>query len=546
MAILLSVKGPNAGRQFPLDGPSTILGRQADATICLESQSVSRHHARILEENGAFYVEDLHSSNGTFVNGTRVRDRVPLGTQDVLQIGPYVFAVRDEPPTAPADGEMVIREQLSIEAAQQSLVGPDAALKLQVVLDITQHLARTLDEETLLGRLLDHLMRLFPQTDRGMVLLGADENLIVRAQRGRRPEDTNVYSYSRTVVRRALTEGAGLLSDDVRSDARFQMSATLTNINLRSLLCVPLIGQNGRRLGVVQLDCFRVGRTFQTADLQLLTAIALQVAVVLENAALHAELLQKERLRQEVALAREIQQGFLPTEFPRGDARGFELYAQVLSAREVSGDFYDFLELPDHRLAFFVGDVSGKGIPAALFMVGVRTLSRHLATVNASPAQTLRMLNPALAADNPSVMFVTLLHGIYSPETGEVVISSGGHPAPLLRRTDGQVEVLPLKSGRLVGFETGPNGTPPVYADFSFTLSKGDTLVIYTDGLTEARSPDKNTFFGLDRVKHLLGGPLGSLSLETAVDAARSAVERFTESPELQDDLTLLMLRRTR
>src|SRR5207249_11453625 len=134
--------------------------------------------------------------------------------------------------------------------------------------------------------------------------------------------------------------------------------------------------------------------------------------------------------------------------------------------------------LPDGRLAFFLGDVSGKGLPAALFMVAVRILGRHLAFAAESPAQTLLKLNSALAADNPSGMFVTLIHGIYQPATGEVVLASAGHPPPLLRRPDGSLEVLSFRPGRLLGYE----GLNLELTDQIVQLAPGDTLMLYTDG----------------------------------------------------------------
>src|SRR5262249_58167059 len=138
---------------------------------------------------------------------------------------------------------------------------------------------------------------------------------------------------------------------------------------------------------------------------------------------------------QELAMAREIQQGFLPADFDRFRGAGFELFARVHPAREVSGDLYDIVPLPDGRLSFFVGDVSGKGMPAALFMVAVHALCRHLAADASSPAATLVRLNTALAADNPSGQFVTLAHGLYDPQSGEVVLTSAGHPLPLIRHS---------------------------------------------------------------------------------------------------------------
>src|SRR5262249_5726686 len=153
-----------------------------------------------------------------------------------------------------------------------------------------------------------------PQADRSMVILLEGEKLVLRAQRARRPTDEGIAPFSRTIVRKALEEGVGLLSDDVKADHRFAPTDTLTSLNLHSVLCVPLITSDDRRLGVIQIDRLCKGFGFHVDDLQLLTAVALQVTVVLENAAFHAERLREERLQRELALAREIQEGFLPDE----------------------------------------------------------------------------------------------------------------------------------------------------------------------------------------------------------------------------------------
>lgn len=541
MAILVTMKGPNPGRQYPLEQACTDLGRHASSIICLESQAVSRHHAQILLQDGEFLVEDLNSSNGTFLNGKRIKARSSLTENDTLQIGPYTFALRHSPIVTPTESDLVIRSQIPAKPSDSSLIGGDnPAQKLQVILEIAQSLARTLDLEVLLGRLLDHLMQLFPHADRGMVLLCEGERFVVRAQKCRRVEDEKSYPYSRTIVQRALDDGMGILSEDVRSDDRFQASSTLTALDLRSLLCVPLIGQDGRRLGILQLDRFRHGRTFQMSDLQMLTAVGLQVAVVLENVSLHAEVLREERLRQEVAFAREIQQGFLPSDFPTSAEHGYDLFARVLPAREVSGDLYDFFTLKDGRVSFYVGDVSGKGMPAALFMIAVRIIGRHLASSGEDPAEALRKLNSSLASENPSAMFVTLIHGIYNPANGELVIASGGHPAPLLRHADGSVELINMRPGRLLGYEGGNLGL----IDHPLKLKHGDTLILYTDGFTEARAPDGSTMFGIDRLRDTVGGSGAQLTLEACADHSRIAVEQFTGSTELQDDLTLFLLRR--
>jgi serine phosphatase RsbU (regulator of sigma subunit) len=541
MASLLITQGPNLGQRFALAKDRAVIGRQPDTDIYLDSLAVSRRHAQILREGGAFFVEDLESSNGTFVNTSRLaaHSRTRLTEQDVLQIGPYVMALRADPTEFLNETDQVVRASVEAQPSNLTLFGHNASYKLQVVLEIAQHLGRTLDPEALFGQLLDHLLRLFPQADRGMVLLCEDDHFIVRAQRSRIDRDHGDYPFSKTIVRRALEDGVGLLSEDVGDDPKLVLSATLLSLNLRSFLCVPLIGKEGRRLGVIQLDCLRAGQLFRADDLELLTALTLHVSVVLENALLHAELLREARLRQELLLAREIQQQFLPTDFGVGRGR-YELYARVHPAREVSGDLYDFFPLPDGRLAFFLGDVSGKGMPAALFMIAVRTLSRHLAPSARGPAEMLRLLNQALVADNPTALYVTLAHGMYDAADGTLLIALGGHPAPLLRRADGTVEQVAVKPSVMLGCPT----LKLVAEDVRLRLMPGETLILYTDGFTEAFTPDRKTMFGLERLCEVLGGPRAALPLEQCAAEASAAVREFTGAPELQDDQTLLLLRR--
>jgi sigma-B regulation protein RsbU (phosphoserine phosphatase) len=266
---------------------------------------------------------------------------------------------------------------------------------------------------------------------------------------------------------------------------------------------------------------------------------AIQVSTVLENAALHAELLREERLRQELRLARDIQQAFLPTDFELFADDDPELFARVHPAREVSGDLYDFFRLADDRLAFFLGDVSGKGIPAALFMIAVRTLIRNLTPSASSPADLLQRLSRALTNDNPTAMFVTLLHGIYDRGDGSVLLASGGHPPPLLRRGDGHVEEAPVTPGMLLGSVLEPR-----VSDTRLTLERGETLILYSDGFTEAFAPDRKEMFGKERLCEVLGGPRSALSLQACAEEASAAVQRFSGQAELQDDQTLFLLRR--
>jgi sigma-B regulation protein RsbU (phosphoserine phosphatase) len=211
----------------------------------------------------------------------------------------------------------------------------------------------------------------------------------------------------------------------------------------------------------------------------------------------------------------------------------------VHPAREVSGDLYDFFLLPDGRLAFFLGDVSGKGTPAALFMIAVRTLIRHLAPVAGGPADLLTRLHNALVADNPTNLYVTMAAGIYDRQDGSVALALGGHPTPLLRRTTGEVSPVQVPPSRFLGSDL----LSPVYADTRMQLAPGETLILYTDGFTEGFSPEQ-VMFGVERLCEVLGGPRTDLPLERCAQEATAALQRFTGNSELQDDQTLFLLRR--
>jgi serine phosphatase RsbU (regulator of sigma subunit) len=546
MSVLIVLRGPDTGRHFPLHQDRTTLGRNLDCAIPLTGKQVSRQHAHIYHQEGQYYLQDLGSSNGTFLNGKRLTPNAPslLTERDTFQIGPYLFGLRQAPPPA-ADAEEpshVVRETISATSLHEKLFTQDPATKLQMVLEIAQQLARTLELDPLLDKLLEQLMKLLPQADRIMVILCEEDKLILRAQRTRAGHDLPSHSFSRTIVKRALEEGIGLLSEDLQTDKDYQAVHSITSLDLHSIICVPLINLDGKRFGVIQVDRFGQGFGFRVDDLHLLTAISMQVTVVLENVTLHAEKLREERLMQELALAHEIQEGYLPEElegFPDAD---FEIFGRVFPARQVAGDFFDFIKAQSGRVAFFIGDVSGKGMPAALYMIAVRTLCRHLVKEVDRPGQMLAKLNVELADDNPTCMFVTLAHGIYDPATGHVLLASAGHPAPLLRRADGSVEQVTLKAGRLLGYGHDILQFPEVHV----ALKPGDALYFFTDGFLEARAAKRTDMFGLERIRELVRGCAPTRPLSECTDAAKLAIDRFTGSKELQDDLTLLVLRRRR
>jgi sigma-B regulation protein RsbU (phosphoserine phosphatase) len=545
MPTLVAVQGPDPGRAFPLEREAVILGRQQDSDICLPGRAVSRRHARVIRAGIGFIIEDLDSSNGTFVNGRRLAPHAPspLTPGDKLQIGPYVLALRTPDSSDPAltsEENYIVRETVNASSLKQSFPGLDPTSRLHVVLQVSQNLARTLSLDDLLAKLLEQILHALPQADRVMAIVCEADKLSVKAQRERRATGDGSTRFSRTIVRRALDEGVGIISDDVKKDERFQTSATLTGLDLHSVMCVPLITSEGARLGVLQADRLGKGFGFRSEDLQLMTIIALQAAIAMENVALHAEQLREERLRQELAMAREIQESYLPEHVEGFEDGLFEIHGEVFPAREVAGDLFDFFQTPSGKLAFFIGDVSGKGMPAALFMVAVRTLLRHLGKENLSPGALLAKLNDALADDNAACMFVTLLHGIYDPDTGHMTVATAGHPPPFLIHAAHRVEPLVVPPGRLLGYPASAK-----YPEVDLQLLPGDTLACYTDGLLEARSTEKQ-MFGKERIEQFLRTLEKGESAERWAERTRDRVQRHTGVKDLQDDLTLLFLRRRR
>jgi sigma-B regulation protein RsbU (phosphoserine phosphatase) len=537
MAKLVVVQGVGEGPpQYPLDRPETVLGRQPDVDLRLDAREVSRRHARITLANKQYYLEDLGSSNGTYVNSTRLQGKIELHEQDQIRIGPYLLRFEGSPLS---EQELVIRASVTAHTSNIDLYRHDADRKLQAVLEIAHQVSRSLDLNDILPRLLEHLMRLFTQADRALILMVEGDHLVVRASLSRNAVRNEGPAYSRSVVRRVLEEGIGLVAEDATADKRFDMMQTMNRLGIRSFLCVPFKATDGRTLGVLQLDSARIGFPFTEEDLHLLTAVSLQAATVIENAGLHAELLKKERMEHELALARQIQEGFLPQDFD-SLPDGVELFARVYPALEVSGDFYDYQILPGGRLAFTVADVSGKGIPAALYMTAARALCRHLAAASTSPADVLQRLNTALAADNPTMMFVTMIFALFDPPTGELVLTNGGHPPALLRRRGGTTEKIVIPAGRLLGFAAGKLNV----SDVAVTLEPGDALLLYTDGVTEATTAERAKMFGVERLAATLSALPEAESLENWGDRIRAAVDQFTGKDALADDITLLLLRR--
>ncbi len=301
------------------------------------------------------------------------------------------------------------------------------------------------------------------------------------------------------------------------------------------LMAFPLLIK-GDFYGVLLVEETNKALRFRPKRIEILASIAQEAALSIQNEYLQRQMRDRERLEHEVQLARRIQQTFLPEQLPR--LAGWELAAIWETAREVGGDFYDAIALPNRQLALLIADVSDKGMPAALFMALTRTLIRAVVRDTPSPAEVLQRVNELILPDNRQQMFVTMVYLLLSAEHGEVRYANAGHNPPLwVQRADGRIEPLPptgMALGVLENIEIGER---------TLTLQAGDLLVLYTDGLSEAFSP-QGEIFGAERLRTLLQATVGQPA-QKVVEAIRQEVHTFTKGAPLTDDMTLLAARWT-
>ena len=261
-----------------------------------------------------------------------------------------------------------------------------------------------------------------------------------------------------------------------------------------------------------------------------------QICYVHESQKEHSQLVS---LKKDLMTARDIQQYILPRVFPPfpEDSDKLDIYASMEAAKDIGGDFYDFFRIDDDHIAFVIGDVCGKGITAALFMAVSRTIIRSKGLQYGRAGACMTASNRLLAAYSVDCMFVTVFCAIYNTKTGLVTYCNAGHNPPHLLRSDGSVEVLPKSNNVLVGIFDDME-----YEENTLQLASGDTLVMFTDGVTEAWNPQKMEF-GTERLNAILGGLVDKGSRQI-VDTIKTAITDFEEGAEQSDDITMLVIKK--
>jgi serine phosphatase RsbU (regulator of sigma subunit) len=500
MASLLVLTGPRKGTRLELQEGKTVLGREAGCDIVINetllgrtgrpTDSISRRHAIISFVGGDYFIEDgdgrgTRSRNGTLVNEQPVPfpGSVSLHNNDCIRICDFCCTFRED--NEPA---FAVEATLDHESSVHTLQAQPAE-KLQVILEISNSLSTALEMDSLLPRIIDHLFRLFRQADRGFIILQdeASAGLVVRAFKARTGTEGDTR-FSTSIVWRCLEKVQAILGNDLPN--QFPDSESVSDLPVRSLLCAPLWSPDGQALGAIQLDTSATKGRFTQDDLNLLLGVASQASIALYNARLHQEALVHHRRERDLEVAREVQRALLPRSLP--DIPGYEFFARDEPAREIGGDYYDFLELPGRRLAILLGDVAGKGVPAALVMVKFSVEARVCMEAESDLAVAVTRLNTVMTRAALSERFVTLVAVILDPATHSVTLVNAGHPSPLLiRRASGAVEEAapPALAG------------PPitVVGDYAYTsceirLQPGDNLLLFSDGVTDAMDTEGRQF----------------------------------------------------
>ena len=324
---------------------------------------------------------------------------------------------------------------------------------------------------------------------------------------------------------------------DAYADPRFDPTFDKqTGYRTRSILCLPLIGNADSLVGVIQVLNKKDRETFDEIDESLLAGLSDHITVALERGRLIEAYIEKERLEEGLKLAHDIQMSMLPKTFPPfPERRELDIFAAITPAKKVGGDFYDFFFLDEDRLCFAIGDVSGKGVPAALFMAVVKTLFKAIAGRVQNPSDILSTVNQEICRDNDSQMFTTLFCGILNTRTGEIKYSSGGHNPPYHLSRAG-VQQVPKTGGRVLGLleETS-------YGWGRLALGSSETIFLYTDGVTEAMDP-AGQLFSEQRVESILTQTKFASAREQ-IEHLTSQITLFAAGAEQSDDITALAIR---
>lgn len=561
MAVLKYLTGELAGTPVELKKDVTVIGRLLECDIILAANGVSRRHAEIRKRGPGYCVVDLESRNKTLLNDSPIVPNVehPLNENDRINVCnvEFVYQVAKPAVSQPAADVMMVTESddkeasgfVTLEASHSSTITSTVRpeVKLKAILEITRSLSRELRIDTVAPKILDSLMEIFPGAERLFLMLQdpSTKRLVRKAFKHRAqkrtsflralPDDEVPTSISRSIVDHVLGQKKAVLSQDAGADKNLPASASISDLKIRSVMCVPLLTPDNKAIGIIQLDTSD-RRQFNEDDLDVLAAVASQAAISIQNASMLESLLERERLNRDLRIAEQVQKRFLPQDLPT--VAGYEFFAHYQPTYEVGGDYYDFVPLPGNRMAVAVGDVSGKGVAAALMMAKFSGDTRYSILTENSLAATAARLNTLLCAAGIEDKFITLGLCVLDAPHRKLTLTSAGHTPVIIRHADGRAEEVGQDvSGLPLGIMDDST-----YQQTDVQLNPGDVVVIYSDGVTDARSPADELYDSqsnhrlIKRIAQSSGGPA------EVARAILQDIREFSAGRSQADDITLVCL----
>jgi sigma-B regulation protein RsbU (phosphoserine phosphatase) len=525
----LHVSDSQGRRVVVLDRPLFLIGRRTAADLQIVSTDVSREHAEIAQEEGRFLLRDRGSRYGTFVNGEQVTervlehgDRIRLGRTDAIEL---VFATDGAKTTGFLDASSDVTNLRQMAAILNGLRALGSGRVLDEVLTLVMDSALDVTK-----------------AERGFMMLANMEGELefkIARGKGKTTLPGTSFTTSEKIPREVFRTGQSrTVGDLMEGDLAGQHDRTIA-VGIRHVLCVPLLvnpmsGAPGdqRTIGVLYLDGREKSTMLSDATRASLEAFATQAALAIDSARLYAESAEKAKLDRDLRIAAEIQRALLPE--PIFDSPGVDLAAASIPCRTVGGDFYDYLEVGEHRFGFGLGDVAGKGPPAALLAAAVQSNFAAHAPVSANPADAMARVNKALLRRAIEARFATMFYGAITDD-GRLSYCNAGQEPPLVVRADGTMSWLE-EGGPVLGLLT-----IATYAYETVQLAPGDLVVVCSDGVTEARNLAGDEF-GRDRLVEALHGRHG-IKPELALEHLLAVVRQFSQGAAQGDDITALILR---
>ena len=507
------------------------IGRRETNDLRLAGSEVSRDHAEIALQDNHFVVRDRNSRYGTYVNGEQVAERT-LAHGDRIRLGrtggaEMVFLLADSPPP--------------VERATTTAIGD--LRQIAVLLEGLRALGS--------GRVVDDVLSLV--LDSGIEVSGAERGFIMLAAptgelefkmargKGRTTLPGSSFATSRKIPEEVFRTGEQRIVADLLDGELANMHTGTVALGIRHVLCVPLrlvryldraeaVGEE-RRIGVLYLDNREKGTLLSNSTRAALETLATEAAVAIENARLYRETMEKARMEQEMRIAAEIQQALLPKAARSGVF--FKAAAASLPCRSIGGDFYDYVDLSNGSLGFALGDVAGKGPPAALLSAMMQGIFAAQAASSDPPSLTVGRVNLALYRRGIESRFVTLMYGALYPD-GRLQYCNAGHNPPLVV---GPTDFRRLeRGGPIVGLFEGAT-----YEEETVTLTVGDWLIVYSDGVSEALSAEGEEY-GESRILTCVRKNL-DMEPQTMLESLFADVRDFARGAAQSDDITAMVLR---